>query len=138
MITRHYICNHCGTQFTHFESIYDTPQQQCPQCMNLGLFQDLTGQIHIISKEPTTLGQQAERNAKSLGKYGLEKTRKRDKQAYNERKLQYLKSIKKLPEDATEIPELPKPWYNPEGANIQKELGNMTKKDAQKYILEGK
>lgn len=139
MITRHYICDNCQEEFVVQESIKKAPRKKCPSCRKMKLYQDLTGgQSPIIVREPTTLGQQAERNTKAMGKWGLEAQRRKDKQKYQERKLNSLKKLGKIPEDATEI-EGHGPWYNPDGVNLSKKLKDIdTNEKATKYILEGK
>lgn len=140
MITRYYICDNCDHQFIAEESIKKTPRKKCPECNKMKLYQDLTGgQPPIITREPTTVIQQAERNTKAMGKWALEEQRRKDKARMQKGKLEYMKKTGMVNEDATEIPEH-KPWYNADGKNLSKELKSKikTNKDATKYILEGK
>jgi DNA-directed RNA polymerase subunit RPC12/RpoP len=135
-VSRHYICDHCNHTFIAEESIKKTPRKKCPKCHKLALYQDLTGaQPPIITQEPTTLGQQAERNSKAMGKWGLEAQERKDKEEYNKRKNAYLK---KQGVDQT-VEEIKKTWYNPEGKNLKAELKDVIKDEekTKKYILTG-
>lgn len=140
MVTRHYICDNCNEEFILQESIKKTPRKKCPHCGKMKLYQDLTGsQVPIITREPTTVIQQAERNTKAMGKWALEEQRRKDKARLQKGKLEYLKRTGAVKEDATELP-TNKTWYNPDGKDLSKELKSKikNKKDATKYIIEGK
>ena len=72
MPTYHYKCFQCKEEFETFHSIKEPLRKSCPFCDLEGLEVVLDGPPVIINKEVKTLGQLAERNAKSLGTYGLQ------------------------------------------------------------------
>uniref|UniRef100_A0A6M3IJG8 Uncharacterized protein n=1 Tax=viral metagenome TaxID=1070528 RepID=A0A6M3IJG8_9ZZZZ len=132
MITRHYICDNCSYSFIIQQSIHDGIKRRCPECYKMKLYQDLTGQIHFVKKDATTIGQQMEHNSKQMGKFGVEEATRQDKEKFEQKKLEQLQ--KKDPR----IKSLKKPWYNTEGKNLTKELKDIDSNEkATKYILEG-
>lgn len=72
MPTYHYKCFECKEEFETFHSIKEPLKKSCPFCNLEGLRVVLDGPPVIINKEIKTIGQLAERNAKSLGTYGLQ------------------------------------------------------------------
>jgi len=72
MPTYHYACNECKEEFEVFHSIKEPLRKICPFCEKAGLSVVLDEPPVIINKEVKTIGQLAEKNAKELGRYGLE------------------------------------------------------------------
>lgn len=65
-------CSACGAAYEHIQSIKDRLPTRCAECQSEGLTQDFSGYrlsngFAIVVGEPTTVGQQAERNARSMG-----------------------------------------------------------------------
>lgn len=72
MPTYHYACSECKEEFEVFHSIKESLRKDCPFCEKAGLSVVLDGPPVIINKEIKTIGQLAEKNAKELGRYGLQ------------------------------------------------------------------
>lgn len=73
MPTYEYACQNCHEQFEETRSIHEKGPDKCPICGTLygqGFDQNYSGynQISLVYGSPTTIGQQAELNAKRLGK----------------------------------------------------------------------
>lgn len=69
MITYNYKCSVCQHTIEVRQSIKDKPLQKCPACNQHSLERVIYGGLGFnMDREPTTLGQQAERNAKKMGK----------------------------------------------------------------------
>lgn len=74
MPTYAYVCDKCSHKHEEFRSILRPHPKKCPGCGEKdGFHQDysVSGGIGIVYGSPTTLGQQAEMNAKKLGKERL-------------------------------------------------------------------
>jgi hypothetical protein len=93
-------------------------KKKCPECGKYKLYQDLTGQHTFVYQDCKTLGHQADRNTERMGKYELEAKRE------DHGKAKKLKQKKK------------KPWYNPDGKDLTKELSHLNTKDKQKKYLQ--
>jgi putative FmdB family regulatory protein len=78
MPTYHYACKECKEEFEVFHSIKEPLRTICPFCEKAGLSVVLDEPPVIINKEVKTIGQLAEKNAKSLGRYGLEEKMAKD------------------------------------------------------------
>ncbi len=72
MPTYHYMCSECKEDFEQFHSIKEPLRKQCPFCELDGLSVVLDGPPVIINKEVKTIGQLAEKNAKSIGRYVIQ------------------------------------------------------------------
>lgn len=69
MITYNYECRTCKHFLEVQQSIKDKPLKQCPACSQQSLERVIFGGIGFsIDKDPTTIGQQMERNSKKFGK----------------------------------------------------------------------
>lgn len=69
MITYEYRCSTCQHQFEHRASIKDAPLKHCHCCQQYTLERIIFGGSDaIVRQEATTLGQQAARNSKKMGK----------------------------------------------------------------------
>jgi len=69
MITYEYKCDTCSHEIEILQSIKDKPLKQCPACCQYTLNRVIYGgTLAVVVQEPTTLGQQAERNTKKFGK----------------------------------------------------------------------
>ena len=72
MPTYHYGCSECKEEFEVFHSIKEPLRKICPFCEKAGLSVVLDEPPVIINKEVKTIGQLAEKNARELGRYGLQ------------------------------------------------------------------
>ena len=72
MPTYDYACSECKEEFEVFHSIKEPLRKICPFCEKAGLSVVLNEAPVIINKEIKTIGQLAEKNARELGKYGLQ------------------------------------------------------------------
>jgi putative FmdB family regulatory protein len=70
MISYDYICENCNHEIHDVEqSIKDKPKKICPSCGKHGLARVLYGGAFCsVSKDPSTIGQLADRNAKKAGR----------------------------------------------------------------------
>jgi len=68
----HYACSECKEEFETSHSIKEPLRKSCPFCKLDGLTVVLDKPPVIINKEIKTIGQLAEKNARELGKYGLQ------------------------------------------------------------------
>ena len=96
MRTYHYMCSECKEEFEQFHSIKEPLKKQCPFCELEGLSVVLDGPPVIINKEVKTLGQLAEKNAKALGRYGLEDKMAKDGTVDKLNKRQERQDLKKI------------------------------------------
>lgn len=78
MPTYHYACSECKEEFEVFHSIKEPLRKICPFCEKAGLAVVLDEPPVIINKEVKTIGQLAEKNARELGKYGLQERMAKD------------------------------------------------------------
>jgi hypothetical protein len=113
-------CEDCDQKIEIFCSIseYDKriSKTVCPTCSSKNIYRDYqSDNIYSTVKEIKTVGQLADANAK---KY---------KSILNEA------DAKKQEETKVE-----KPWYQKNAQATSKEINKMTKKQKQKYIMEGK
>lgn len=75
----HYRCSECSDEFETYHSIKEPLRKNCPSCKKDGLSVVLGSPPDIINVgEVKTIGQLAEKNAKSLGRYGLEEKMHQD------------------------------------------------------------
>jgi len=133
-VCRHYICDNCDHEFQMQQSIHDAVKRKCPKCKKMTLYQDLTGQIHLIRQEPTTIGQLAERNSQAMGKAGVEQADAHRKEQLKNARKETLR--KKGHGDIADVNGTS--WYNPDGENLAKKLKKLdTPQKATKYIMEG-
>jgi putative FmdB family regulatory protein len=78
MPTYHYACSECKEEFEIFHSIKESLRKICPFCEKAGLSVVLDEPPVIINKEVKTIGQLAEKNARELGRYGLQEKMEAD------------------------------------------------------------
>lgn len=144
MVNRYYICDNCDYHFMIEQPIDAKLRKRCPSCKKHKLYQDLAGIYGHVVGEPSTLGQLAERNTKTMGKYELQEARKKQKE---DKKKANREMIKRMSPDA-KFPDKPKekPWFGELPAEKKKELHRETttqneKKDKlnkiEKYIYTG-
>lgn len=129
MPTYEYQCDKCSHNFDKVQSFKDKPLKKCPACKKLALKKVIHAPYYI--PEVKTLGGVAEKNTREMGKYRLEDKRKSQEDNANKFKLESLKTIGVVPENATELPK------------VQKSLDKLRDviKDPKKtkdYILKGK
>lgn len=102
MPTYHYACNECKEEFEVFHSIKEPLRKICPFCEKAGLSVVLDEPPVIINKEIKTIGQLAEKNARELGKYGLQERMAQDgtlERIKKKEKEKELRKIANLPQD---------------------------------------
>lgn len=63
-----YRCYDCEHEFDASQSIKDAPLKKCPNCKHLSIERVIYPPIIFSKREPTTIGQLADRNSKKLGK----------------------------------------------------------------------
>lgn len=129
MPTYEYACEKCGQGFEEERPITQGPRSRCPQCKaKAPAFHQIYGAPTIWCYNVTTFGQQAERNAKRLGKEALGLQEEADRNRYK-------KATGKLPKGAKAL-EIPKdkPWWR----KGDKPLDLRKVRDPQKYIETGK
>lgn len=138
-----YECQNEGCQFL-FEveqKVSARRLRKCPACGKRKLERViLEAPLGFVQREPTTVGQLAERNTKELGTYGVQAMRRKQEQAKIAAKKEAIKDLqKKLPAGAR-IPEYQehKPWYGKleekqKKAILSDESGDKT----HKYIMTG-
>lgn len=87
MPTREYVCERCNGNFEEFfSSISADHPAKCPDCGEAygEVFRQVYhGGIGLVKGEPKTFGQQAESNAKRLGKEGMRKLKEEDRTRYH-------------------------------------------------------
>lgn len=111
MISYDYICNHCGYEMLDVEqSIKDKALKHCPDCNQDSLQRVICSGMSFIKGEPTTVGQMVEKCAKD-----------------RRNKLGSDCDIKTT-----------KPTENPHLTANTSEIRKMTKKQKEKYIMEGR
>ena len=139
MPTYEYQCDNCDHNFEIQQGMEDKPKKRCPQCHKMKLYRVVSLLYVSVKQEPKTLGHAAQRNTEEMGKYELQAKRQQMKMSKDKPKLESLKKRGILPQNATELPERQKPWYNPEGTDLTKELKTVNTPEKKKeYILEGK
>lgn len=140
MINRYYVCDACDYHLVVQQELHDEKRRKkCPNCKKNKLYQDLTGQHTFVYQEPKTIGHLAARNTEQAGKYEIQSKQRQMDADRNKSKLELAKKSGIVAEDATELPEAPKPWFNPTGADLNKELKTVlsSPEKAQKYVMTG-
>jgi len=102
MPTYHYACSECKEEFEVFHSIKEPLRKDCPFCEKAGLSVVLDEPPVIINKEIKTIGQLAEKNARELGKHGLQEKMAADgtlERVEKRQKREELQKIAKLTPD---------------------------------------
>lgn len=83
-----YKCFDCEHQFDIVQSIKDSKLHKCPNCKHLSLERIIYPATIIMDREPTTLGQLADKNTKRAGKEKIqlleEQNKERNKRARKE------------------------------------------------------
>lgn len=129
MPTYEYKCNECQHHLEIKQSFSDAPLVDCPKCKLPELERIISGGLaSFISKDPTTIGQLAERNTAKMGHYELQEKRQFQKESEEHSKAQALHE--------SGVKERPTPFY---GKADHKKIASLdTPEKVQKYILEGK
>lgn len=112
-----YRCNECSHEFETQQSIKDKPLKKCPECKKNKLERLISAPTVFVRQDAKTLGQQADRNTKKMGRY--------EKQAVE--KANSDKRIKVKKEN---------PWWKSEHS-VDK-IANLGPEAKQRYIMEGK
>ena len=132
MPTYSYRCSKCKKATEEFRSIKDGPRKKCPKCGSTEpiFYQDYSAcNVQFIDyMEPKTVGQQAAKNQKRLGKERMQL--KEESQKGRRRKARKLK----LPKGAQPVKASgERPWWRDSD-----EIINPDKIDVPTYIYEGK
>ncbi len=135
MITYEYICSHnkCGHNLEIEQSIKDKPLITCPKCGKQTLERVISGGIEpIVKQEAKTLGQLAERNTKKMGKYELQEKRRLHNKSEKKARI---RAIEESGGTYVDKPAEHNPFY---GKPDYEKINKMTKRQKNKFILEGK
>lgn len=128
---RTYICDSCDYSFQKEQKLHDPKRcKKCPQCGKHKLYQDLTGIYCGIIKDPTTIGHQADRNTKKMGKYELQEKRRKDALDKKTNKENILKK-KGLVSDSFSLPD---PDYIPPWGKIDADKARSIKSESNPKI----
>ena len=46
-----YVCNECGHEFEHFQSMSSDPLKECPECKKLALHKKISGGLAVVVNE---------------------------------------------------------------------------------------
>ena len=92
----HYACKECKEEFETSHSIKEPLRKSCPFCNLDGLWVVLDAPPVIINKEVKTIGQLAEKNAKELGRYGLQERMAQDGAVEKTQQAEKKKQIRKI------------------------------------------
>lgn len=137
---RAYRCEHCDTIHSEVVQRKETKRRKkCPSCkkhkLQAWICQVAVG---IIQKDITTLGQQAERNTKKMGRYGKQKADREQAEAKGKAKREALRQMKNMPKGMT-VPEPleESPTFGKDLAK-RRRLMNMDRKQLGHYIKTGK
>ena len=137
MPTYNFVCETCESQWELTQSINDQLPDTCPQCGGTeedGVFHQIySGENFCFCRqEPTTVGQQAEINARRVGKEQIELMAEKSKPANH--KGEFSRKFKGGTK-TTERYKASRPWWRP---HSDKPLDVKKLKDPTKYILTGK
>lgn len=136
MVTYHFVCESCEVQGDVVQSIKDSLPEQCPEC---GATEPHWHQVYsgenfcFVRQEPTTVGQQAELNAKRVGREQMQIMGEQSQIA--NRKAKFSGKIPSGGRKLTDTTKAARPWWRP---NADKPLNVSKLKDPTKFILEGK
>lgn len=138
------ICNKCShtweVQWTISDYDEKLSREKCPNCKSKKVQQNYQNKDFLCTISNRTLGTLAESNNKKLGSYGLEKQRHDHNAKKNEGKLQLLKEKGVISQDATELPNLKKP-YGEMDKEVKKKIFSGSpeeqKNKINKYIKDG-
>ena len=126
----------CQFGFEIEQSIKDEAYIKCPACKKRKLERLLFPVAGFVRKDPTTLGQQAERNMKKMGKEGLASARRKLEKEQEQSRQESLQRLEKSLPPGAKITQKAehKPWYGKLPSNLK----NADTKRLNKYIVEGK
>lgn len=129
MPTYEYKCTKCESEIEIRQSMKDKPITECPNCGNHALERIISGGLgSFISKDPTTIGQLADRNTAKMGHYELQEKRQYQKESKEHSRAEALRESGIEPKET--------PFY---GKADHKKIASLdTPEKVQKYILEGK
>ena len=118
MVNYYYICQHCDHEMRNvMQSIKDKPKKVCPNCGKHKLKRVLYGcEFCSVSKNPSTIGQLADKNARKAGS-------------------QKMSEIVSRSEENKPSAEAPLPDYC---TATDREIRAMTDQQRIRYIMEGK
>lgn len=142
MVTYVYECQNedCQFAFEIEQSIKDTHRyKKCQACGKFRLERVMYPPTFFVKREPTTIGQLAERDNKKLGKEGVAAKTRKIKAESEQRRRAKIKSIEdKLPSGAKVIEAKDhKPWYGKLSEKMQKNVQQGNNEKIHKYIMTG-
>ncbi len=137
---RAYRCGSCKFVFSEIVKRKETKRRKkCPSCKKHKL-EPYICQVSegLVKRNITTLGQQAERNTKKMGRYGKQKADKEQREAKGKAKREALRQMKNMPE-GMKVPEPleESPTFGKDLAK-RRRLMNMNQKQLGQYIKTGK
>jgi putative FmdB family regulatory protein len=96
-----YVCGNCDHKLCDvYQSIKDKPLLKCTACNKKSLERVIYAPLSFTRKEPTTIGQLAERNSKRLGRAEISERESKDreskKSAMDSAKKEVFKKINKM------------------------------------------
>jgi putative FmdB family regulatory protein len=127
-----YICDGCELELEVKQGFHDKPLKKCPECKKMKLQRVICIPYVRVIKDPTTVGQLAERNTKKMGKYEFE-AREKDRKEFK----------KKGKEEMSKLPGSPikkstdAPWYRRGTTGPDMSLNNLTPEQKERYIITG-
>lgn len=137
---RAYQCEHCEAIHSEVVERKETKRRKkCPSChkhkLEVWICQVSEG---LVRRNITTLGQQAERNTKKMGRYGKQKADREQKIAKGKAKREALRQMKNAPKGMI-VPEPleESPTFGKDLAK-RRRLMNMDRKQLGHYIKTGK
>lgn len=137
IVRRVFICDNCDYSFEEYMDRDEKLKVKCPSCKKNKLYQDLSG-VYVGVSNVTTIGQLAEKNTKSMGRYELEnkyrqmEIKEKEEKKKREDKIRAIGGV--IPEYKSPIPETPKNVRQ----SIESQSGENRQKRIEKYIMEGK
>lgn len=135
MIMYIYQCDDCGKTFEIGQSIKDDRLTNCPECNSTNFYRLIQMPLYVrVIGEPTTVGQLAERNKKTLSSEQIAKLKEENKTK---------KTISRIPHDQlpahTKLRKkepLPE-WMAKARTKTHKDILKMSPKQIEKYIHTG-
>jgi putative FmdB family regulatory protein len=135
MITYVYECTNCGSNIEIQQSIKDDALVLCPECNTNSLRRVIFNPMYVrVIQEPTTLGQIAERNAKSMS---------RDEKSLRLEDDKTKKTINRIPEDMRPKTVEPKDsgplpdWMEKPRTKTHTEINKLSPENVERYVYTG-
>lgn len=128
-----YRCNACLYEYEIHQRIIEKPITLCPGCGE-NKCERLICEPIVIDCGPTTVGGQADRNTRNMGKYELEDKRKSNLESNQTANSTFAEKIT----GGKALKPTKKPWYHGQNNVTPKQINKMNDKQVMKFIKEGK